>query len=173
MARRKITTNTAIAAAAEELPDLTAQQQKFVQGILEGKTASDAYRAAYDCSEMLTRTVWAEASRLNANHAVTAWLSAARIAGLGTAVVTFESHIRELDRLKQIAIASGNIGAAVQAEQIRGKAAGHHVDQIRDVTERHDPVQTVYDLAKLTGVDPHIIASQHGVALPDEGATKH
>lgn len=173
MARRKITTNTAIAAAAEELPDLTGQQMKFVEGLLAGKTGSDAYRAAYDCSNMASTTVTANASRLRAQSNISAWLSAARIAGLGTATVTFDSHIRELERLKEIALNSGNIGAAVQAEQIRGKAAGHHVDQIRDVTERHDPVQTVYDLAKLTGVDPHIIAAQHGVALPDEGATKH
>ena len=173
MARRKITTNTAVAAAAKELPELTFQQQKFVEGILAGKTASDAYRAAYDCSAMQTSTIWVKASELRSSEKVAVWLSAARQAGLGTAVVTFDNHIRELERLREIALNSGNIGAAVQAEQIRGKAAGHHVDQIRDVTERHDPVQTVYDLAKLTGVDPHIIAAQHGVALPDEGATKH
>jgi hypothetical protein len=61
----------------------------------------------------------------------------------------------------------------VQAEQLRGKVAGHHVDQIRDVTSQHDPVQTVRDLAALTGIDAHVIAAKHGVTLPDEGATKH
>jgi hypothetical protein len=67
MARRKITTDSAIAAAAEELPDLTGQQMKFVEGLLAGKTGTDAYRAAYDCSNMLSTTVTANASRLRAD----------------------------------------------------------------------------------------------------------
>lgn len=173
MARRKIT-DSAIAAAAEELPELTAAQHKFVEGLLSGKTGADAYRAAYDCSNMLGATVIAQASRLRADHKIDAWLSAGRQAHLGTAVVTFESHIRELERLKEIALKSGNVGAAVQAEQIRGKAAGHHVDQVRDVTERHDPAQTIRDIAQHAPELAASLAAQHGISLDlSEGATKH
>lgn len=171
MARRKITEGIAIAGA--ELPDLTAQQQKFVEGILSGKTASDAYRAAYDCSNMLANSIWCNASKLRSDEKVAQWIAQARIAGLGSATVTYEGHLRELERLKELALNAGNLGAAVQAEQIRGKVAGHHVEQVRDVTERHDPVQTVREIAALTGIDPHILAAKHGITLPDEGATKH
>jgi hypothetical protein len=105
---------------------------------------------------------------------VAAWLAAGRIAGLGTAVVTFDSHMRELERLKEIALSSGNVGAAVQAEQIRGKAAGHHVDQIRDVTEKHDPLQTLRELAAHSPDIAIAIAAANGIAFdPNEGATKH
>lgn len=169
MPRQKLTEAT----DAVDLPDLTAQQQKFVEGILSGKTASDAYRAAYDCAASASSTIWVKASELRANEKVAVWLSAARKAGLGSAIVTFEGHVRELERIKEIALESGNIGAAVQAEQIRGKAAGLHVEQVRDVTERFDPAQTVRELAVMTGIDAHIIAAQHGITLPDEGATKH
>lgn len=172
MARRKITESDS-GNTAEELPPLTAQQQKFVEGILAGKTASDAYRAAYDTENMGQNTIWVNASVLRNSDKVSLWLSAARQAHLGTATVTYENHMRELERLREIALKSGNIGAAVQAEQLRGKVAGHHIDQVRDVTERHDPVQTVRELAALTGIDPHIIAAKHGVELPDDGATKH
>lgn len=172
MARRKITAETAQAAA--ELPELTDKQQKFVEGLLAGKTGADAYRAAYDCSSMMNSTVIANASRLRADGNVAAWLSAARQAGLGTAVVTFENHIRELERLREIALSSGNIGAAVQAEQIRGKAAGHHIDQVRDVTERHDPAQTIRDIAQHAPELAAALAAQHGISLDlAEGATKH
>ncbi len=33
----------------EELPTLTSKQTAFVNALLEGKTASDAYRDAYNC----------------------------------------------------------------------------------------------------------------------------
>lgn len=172
MARRKITPE--IEQTAAELPELTANQQKFVEGILAGKTATDAYRAAYDCSNMLSSSVWCNASKLRSDEKVAQWLSAARQAGLGTAVVTFENHIRELERLREIALTSGNIGAAVQAEQIRGKAAGHHVDQIRDVTEKHDPAQTIRDIAQHAPELAAALAAQHGISLDlREGATKH
>lgn len=171
MPRQKITAGTAWAA---DLPDLTAQQQMFVEGILSGKTASDAYRAAYNTESMAARTVWAEASRLRSNPAVAAWITAARIAGLGSAVVTYESHVRELERIKEIALESGNIGAAVQAEQIRGKAAGLHVDQVRDITDRHDPAQTLREIAVHSPELAASLAAVHGIELAAEaGATKH
>lgn len=173
MARRKITEQPA-AADASELPELTDKQQKFVEGILAGKTASDAYRAAYDCSSMQSNAIWVKASELRSSEKVSVWLSAARQAGLGSAVVTFEGHIRELERLREIALKSGNIGAAVQAEQIRGKAAGHHVDQVRDVTERHDPAQTIRDIAQHAPELAAALAAEHGIDLLNEaGVTKH
>lgn len=172
MAQRKKTPPPDLGATAAELPELTGQQQRFVEGLLAGKTGADAYRAAYDCSNMLSSTVIANASRLRNDSRIAAWLSAGRQAGLGAAVVTFEGHIRELERLREIAIASGNVGAAVQAEQIRGKAAGHHVDQIRDVTERHDPAETIRQIAQHSPELAAALAAANGIDLA-EGATKH
>lgn len=172
MPQRKKTAPPDLAATAAELPELTGQQQKFVEGILAGKSATDAYRAAYNTADMSQRTIWAEASRLNTHPSIAAWTSAARQAGLGTAVVTFENHLQQLERLREIAIASGNVGAAVQAEQIRGKAAGHHVDQIRDVTERHDPAETIRQIAQHAPELAASLAAAHGIDIAD-GATKH
>jgi phage terminase small subunit len=173
MARRKITEQQAPTAAAE-LPELTVMQQKFVEGILAGKTASDAYRAAYTTENMLSSTIWVKASELRNNEKVQVWLAAARMAGLGSATVTYEGHLRELERLREIALKSGNIGAAVQAEQLRGKVAGHHVDQIRDVTERHDPAQTIREIAVHSPELAASLAAANGIEFnPAEGLTKH
>jgi hypothetical protein len=147
MARRKIDKDAAekaAASASEELPQLTAQQMEFVHGLLEGKTASDAYRAAYN-TEATDRTIWARASELRNNSKVSAWLSAARKAHLGSAVVTLESHVRELERIKEIAIETGNVGAAAQCEQLRGKASGLYVDKFEDVTPS-EPVKLLRDM---------------------------
>lgn len=154
--RRKLTEPTD---QPDDLPDLTAQQRKFLEGILAGKTSSDAYRAAYDCSQSQNNTVWVEASKLRAHPDVALWLSAARKAGLGRATVTLEGHISELERLREIAIDSGNVGAAVQAEQLRGKASGHYTENL-NVTYS-DPTDILDEIRKL---DPDLatqLAGQH------------
>jgi hypothetical protein len=169
--RRKITD---VDIEAEELPELTPQQQEFVRHILAGKTASDAYRLAYNTENMLTRTVWAEASRLRNDQKVSAWLAVARKAHLGTAVLTKDQHMQELERLREIALRSGNVGAAVQAEQIRGKVAGYHVDRVQDVTDKTDIVGTLREIAEHSPELAASLAAQHGIAWKaDEGATKH
>lgn len=43
---------------------LTPKQEKFVQGIIEGKSQADAYRAAYNTKNMTDKTIWEESSRL-------------------------------------------------------------------------------------------------------------
>lgn len=162
MPRRKITATSIAKGAADELPDLTGQQLRFVECLLSGKTGADAYRIAYNCSDMLASTVIAAASRLRANTSVSAWLSAARQAHLGTAVLTRDMHLAELERLREIAVASGNVGAAVQAEMYRGKVSGHHVDQVRDVTATsiHD---TLADIAALSPQLAAELAAAHGI----------
>lgn len=143
----------------EELPVLTDQQMRFVECLLAGKSASDAYRESYNTINMMTRTVWAEASRLRANPSVATWLSAARKAGLGRAAVTLEGHLAELERLREIALETGNVGAAVQAEQLRGKASNHY-------TENHNhtfnaPENVLDEIRKLNPALADQLASEH------------
>lgn len=162
MAQRKITEPLDLPDAAS-LPELTAQQLAFVKGILDGKNNSDAYRAAYDCSNMQPPTIWARASELRGNSGVAVWISHARIACAGSATVTLEGHLSELERLKELAIATGNLGAAVQAEQLRGKATGHYVEQIRDLTD-YDPLVTLEQLAQHSPALAKQLADENGIA---------
>lgn len=60
----------------------TAQKEKFALGIVEGKSQSDAYRGAYDCTGMKAKTVWAEASRLMRDPEVAAWIRERRAAAI-------------------------------------------------------------------------------------------
>jgi len=143
--RRKIS-NQALNDAAADLPDLTEQQRKFVEGVLMGKTLTDAYRAAYDCSNMAASTIWPNASRLNADNNVAAWIAAARKAHFGSAIRTKDQHIHHLIELRQIAVETGNVGAAVQAEQLIGKVEGHYTERM-DVTVT-DPLQTLREIAQ-------------------------
>lgn len=158
---------------ATDLPELTPQQMKFVEGVLAGQKPVDAYKAAYDVSEWKYNSVTAAASRLMANADVMQFLAVARQACLGSAVVTLEGHMQQLERIREIALKSGNIGAAVAAEQSRGKAAGHYVDQVRDVTDRFDPAQTLREIAVHSPELAASLAAQHGLEMPADGVTKH
>lgn len=164
MARRKITSVDDLPAA--ELPVLTDQQMDWVRHRLAGKSATDAYRQSYDCADMLDRTVWAEASRMNTNPSITAWMDAARKACLGSAKITLDQHVERLDRLATIAIQTGNVGAAVAAEQTIGKVLGHHVERFQDVG--FDPVSALEELARLSPAAAKALAEETGVALPTE-----
>lgn len=158
---------------ADGLPELTERQMEFVRLILDGKGVSEAYRLAYNTENMAPNTIWGAASRLHADTGVAAWLSAARQACLGTHVVTLRDHQNQLERLREAAMATGNYGAAVQAELARGKVAGHHIDRIQEVPA--DPHDTLKALA-ITAPDLAAqLAAAAGIpwATADEHATKH
>ena len=164
---------TETAKPGADLPELTAQQQEFVRHILEGKSSSDAYRAAYNAENMQPRHIWREASLLASNKNVSQWLSAARQACLGTHVVTLRAHQEQLERLREAAMATGNYGAAVQAELARGKVAGHHIERIQEIPA--DPHDTLKTLAQSAPELAAQLAAAAGIpwATADEHATKH
>lgn len=166
--RRKI---TAASADYSDLPKLTSQQENFVKGILDGKSASDAYRAAYSTDNMKPETIWAAASRLRANSNVGAWLSAAIKAGVHKAARTLEDHIRRLDRLQEIAVETGNVGAAVQAEQLAGKVSGHYTERLE--INSSDPMDALREVAKLSPDLAKQLADESGINLDDTEPTTH
>ena len=115
---------------SDDLPLLTRKQEAFVKGILEGKTATEAYRAAYDCSGMAEPTVWAEASRLRAHYKISAWLRHYQRIGMDEARLTLQEHLAELARGRELALELGQASAAVQAEHYRGKAVGLYEERV-------------------------------------------
>lgn len=165
MPRRKLTPEeeqeASFSAETADLPELTAQQHEFVLGLLAGKTAADAYRGAYDCSRMSPRAIHVEASRLRSHADIALWLRMARQAYLGQATVTIDSHVKELERIREIALAKGNIGAAAQCEHYRGKAAGLYVEQYRDLT--FDPIAALNSIAEHSPEIAMSLAHKHGL----------
>jgi phage terminase small subunit len=49
---------------------LTPKQEKFVQGIIEGKSQADAYRSAYNAKKMTDKTIHEAASKLMADSKI-------------------------------------------------------------------------------------------------------
>lgn len=169
MAQRKITTPT----EAIDLPDISEADQEFARLVALGKTSlSDAYRQTHDCASWVANSVWCAASKLRSNTKVQQWIDAFRSAGLGASSVTFERHVAELERLKALSVASGNMGAAVQCEQTIGKAAGLHIDRIQEVPM--DATQTLKDIAQHQPDLAAALAQQHGIEwTPSADTTRH
>jgi hypothetical protein len=87
---------------------------------------------------MADRSIWCEASKLRSNPKVAQWLRHFQRIGLDAARLTIERHLAELVRARELAIAHGQISAAVQAEHHRGKAAGLYEDRFRIASEPSD-----------------------------------
>ena len=120
-----------IESSEDQLPLLTPKQAAFVEALLQGKTASDAYRLAYNCEHMSHGAISVEASRLRRSPKISLWLHHYQRIGADAARMTMELHLAELARARELAIAQNQIAAGVQAEHYRGKAAGLYNDRLR------------------------------------------
>jgi hypothetical protein len=122
----------------DELPTLTHKQMAFVNALLQGATATDAYKGAYNCEKMNQEAVWVEASRLRRSPKISLWLRHFQRIGMDEARITLQEHLAELARARELALALGQAAAAVQAEHYRGKAVGLYEERIRLTSEPSD-----------------------------------
>jgi len=104
---------------------LTTRQDLFARLIAEGKSQAEAYREAYPKSQKWTdKAVWNRSSALAAHSEVLGRVSKLRQEAADSTKLTLESHLKELELLRDMAKEQGNIGAAIQAETVRGKHGG-------------------------------------------------
>lgn len=78
---------------------LTAKQEKFVQGIIEGKSQADAYRSAYNAKKMTDKTVWEKASKLMADGKVRARLQELRDDLMKPSIMSAQERLEYLTRV--------------------------------------------------------------------------
>ena len=104
---------------------LTAKQIKFVEEVSEGSSQSNAYRKAYETSQMAPKTVWEESSRLRRHPKV-----AARIIELEAEkahrqrIQALSREERILKELEAVAFGEGPVSAKLKAIELLGKNLG-------------------------------------------------
>ena len=104
---------------------LTAKQMKFVEEVSEGGSQSNAYRKAYDTSQMSTKTIWEEASRLRRHPKVAARiieLEAEKEARRRMQALSREDRV--LQELEKIAFGDGPASGRLKALELLGKHVG-------------------------------------------------
>ena len=104
---------------------LTAKQMKFVEEIGKGGSQSNAYRKAYDTSQMAPKTIWEEASRLMRHPKVAARiveLEAEKEARRRMQALSREDRV--LQELEKIAFGDGPASGRLKALELLGKHVG-------------------------------------------------
>lgn len=79
---------------------LTDKQEAFAQGIAAGKTASDAYRDAYNCDGWQDKTVWVKASQLRSNDKVVVRIGELLSQNERRNIITREGIMTDLENVK-------------------------------------------------------------------------
>ena len=117
------------------LPKLTEKQNRFVLAYGNCRKPIEAFKLAYDCSNMNANTIYVEASRLMKNPKIAPWIAYIEESSQKVAIEELNYSIRdcfdEVDEMKKIALESldksgnPNINAAIKAVELKGKLAGH------------------------------------------------
>ena len=112
------------------MPSLTPQREKFAQAVASGMNQSDAYRKAFKVRKgTKPLSINQAASKLMADPNIHARVGVLREPVAKKAMITLESHLEDLQRLRNMAVKAEQFGAAITAEVARGKAAGIVVEK--------------------------------------------
>ena len=105
--------------------NLTQKQISFVENLSTGFNASDAYRAAYNASEMSDKTIWEASSRLSNNPKVVARLDqlSAEIEKVNR-MFTLSYEDRIMNKLWHIAEHSKSGRVRIKALELIGRSCG-------------------------------------------------
>jgi len=123
---------------------LTEMQRRFAEYIVfnEGKTTGMEAAIAAGYSKDRCRVEASELQNPRLSPLVVKYIGELREENQKKYEITFERHIAELAKLRELAIKRGSFSSAVNAEVSRGKAAGLYVEQkiiktgkLEDLTE--------------------------------------
>jgi phage terminase small subunit len=109
---------------------LTAKQERYCLAYIETGKGTDAYRLAYNAEKMSNEAIKAESGKLMAMPKIKARIAELRAPAARAAKITLESHLADLERLRDKAERTGDYGAAIRGEVARGRAAGLYVEKI-------------------------------------------
>jgi phage terminase small subunit len=108
---------------------ITARQEAFAQGIVSGKSQSDAYRTAYPNQKASAKTVTEAACRLMTNSNVVARVKELREPILEKMAYGLQDAMRETLRALELAEAKGHTTAMIMATNLRSKLNGLLVER--------------------------------------------
>ena len=111
------------------MANLTPKRIAFAEAVASGKNQVDAYRSAFGPHKMMAKTAQEAASRIMADSNVQAKVAELRAPIAMKAQITLESHLEDLQRLRNMAAKEKQYAAAIAAEIARGKAAGVHIEK--------------------------------------------
>jgi len=165
---------------------LTSKQEKFCLEYLKGVSASDAYRAAYDCAEMKPESINREAFEVLNNPKIAARLKDLNESAVSAAVMTRQEALERLSNVARTDLADlvefGTYEVGTEDGQPVIQATWKIKDSVlQDKTKMaliselsagrdgikiktHSPLQAIQQLAKMQGWET---ASKHEITGKD------
>ena len=122
---------------------LTAKQEKFVQGIIDGMSQADAYRSAYDTSRMSDKTVYEKASRMAADDKIRARLEELRDNMIAPSIMSAQKRLEWLTELVQSD--EEGTGDKLKAIDLMNKMTGEYVQRVVADVSYEDSLRKVVD----------------------------
>lgn len=107
---------------------LTANQEAFVQNIIQGMSQADAYRSAYPNQRMSDKTIWETASKLMANPKVVTRLKELRDKIANEKIMSAQKRMEWLTEVVKSDMAS--YSDKLKAVDIMNKMDGEYVQKI-------------------------------------------
>ena len=107
---------------------LTAKQEKFVQGIIEGKSQADAYRAAYSTKNMTDKSIWVNASQLMNDTKVAQRVTELRNQMMKSSIMSAQERMEWLTKLVNNEEEGTN--EKLKAIDIMNKMQGEYVQKV-------------------------------------------
>ena len=107
---------------------LTANQEKFVQNIIQGMNQADAYRSAYPNQRMTDKTIWESTSKLMKNPKVIARLTELRNELAKPSIMTAQERLEWLTDL--INNAEEGTNEKLKAIDIMNKMQGEYIQKV-------------------------------------------
>ena len=107
---------------------LTAKQEKFVQGIIEGMSQADAYRSAYSAKKMSDKTIHEAASRLMNDSKIIARVQELRERLASEKIMTAKERLEWLTQL--IKSDEETTSDKLKAADIMNKMQGEYVQKV-------------------------------------------
>ena len=121
---------------------LTPKQEKFVQGIVDGKTQTDAYKNAYNTAKMSDSSIYQEASRLMNNPQITARIEELRQRIDERLIMSAKKRAEKLTEF----IKDADPLTAMKAIDILNKMTGEYVQKVQaDVSQEIEVNITLED----------------------------
>lgn len=150
---------------------LTAKQEAFCQAIVSGMSQADAYRAAYNASNMKPPSVQVNASKLMANAKVALRVKELRAPVMEELRYDLKAAMEEAKEAFEVAKRKENGGAMVAAATLRAKLNGLLVDRSEIRTGPLDNLD--HDELKQLNAAIAAIAESGGIVPAGASRTRH
>lgn len=107
---------------------LTAKQEKFVQGIIEGMSQADAYRSAYNTKRMTDKSIHETASKLMADPKIASRVAELRDKIANESIMTAQQRMEWLTRV--VNSEDESTMDKLRAVDIMNKMQGEYVQKV-------------------------------------------